>query len=74
MNVSNRNGRNVDRIAVAAVFTVAILILATLTLTAKSAVQPMPAAATIALSTSVGLPMCDTATGGAELPDNVWNH
>jgi hypothetical protein len=40
----------VDRIALAAIFSVAILILVTFELTGKSAMQPMPAAATVSMS------------------------
>jgi len=49
----------VDRVALAAAFSVAILILATAGLTWKSAKQPMPAAASIAMPSYFGLPMSD---------------
>ena len=46
----------VDRVALAAAFSVAILILATAGLTWKSAKQPIPAAASIAISSYFGPP------------------
>ena len=49
----------VDRIALAAAFSVAILILAMAGLTWKSAKQPMPAAASIAMPSYFGLPVSD---------------
>jgi hypothetical protein len=49
----------VDRIALAAAFSVAILILAMAGLTWKSATQPMPAAASIAMPSYFGLPVSD---------------
>ena len=49
----------VDRIALAAAFSVAILILATAGLTWKSAKQPMPAAASIAMPSYFGLPVSE---------------
>jgi hypothetical protein len=47
----------VDRIALAAAFSVAILILVMVALTYKSAMQPMPAAVSIAMSPYAGLPL-----------------
>ena len=49
----------VDRVAPAAAFSVAILILAMAGLTWKSAKQPMPAAASIAMPSYFGLPVSD---------------
>ena len=54
--VSDEGINIVDRIALAAAFSVAILILVMLALTYKSAMQPMPAAVSIAMSPCAGLP------------------
>ena len=46
----------VDRIALAAMFSVTMLVLAMFKLTVESAVPPIPAAASAAMSSYVGLP------------------
>ena len=59
MEGSDEGINTVDRVALAAAFSVAILILATAALTWKSAKQPIPAAASIAMSSYFGLPVSE---------------
>jgi hypothetical protein len=54
---NNRGINTADRIALGAMLAVAILILVMVALTCKSATQPMPAAASVAMSSYVGLPV-----------------
>jgi hypothetical protein len=53
MSASDRKSRTVDRLAIAAIFAVAILILTIFALTVKPAQQPVPVAVAIALSSSL---------------------
>ena len=57
----NRGIGTVDRIALVAMFSVAILVLVMLELTGESAVQLMSAATTISNSSHVGLPVSKRA-------------
>ena len=56
MKGSDKGINIVDRIALAAAVSVAMLILVLFALTYKSAMQPMPAAVSIAMSPYAGLP------------------
>jgi hypothetical protein len=53
----NRGTSTADRVALAAMFTVAILILVIVMFTYKSAAPPMAAVASVAMSSSVDLPL-----------------
>jgi len=57
MKGSDKGISIVDRIALAAAFSVAMLILVMVALTYKSAMQPIPAAVSIAMSPYAGLPV-----------------
>lgn len=59
MTCSDRRTNTVDRIAIAAIFTVAMLILVMIEATDQSAAQPLPAAAMAAMVPCVGVHMSD---------------
>jgi hypothetical protein len=57
MNAGDKEISTVDRFALAAMFAVTLLVLATFKLTVESPTQPIPAAATAAMSSYAALPV-----------------
>src|SRR5512134_2741748 len=66
MKGSRREITAVDRIALAAMFSVTLLVLAMFRLSVESEMQPVPAAASAAMSSYVGLPFSE--------PDHRMTH
>lgn len=63
MKGSRREITTVDRIALAAVFSVTLLVLGMFRLSVESAMQPLPAVASAAMSSYVGLPVSKADRG-----------